>query len=152
MELYGASSLLLEIEYFDEVGTGLGPTLEFYSTASHEFTRKSLGLWRDFDDSSKSDFVFSSNGLFPIPLNNDFKDSNDEKRKIDLFRIMGKFIARSMLDSRIVDISINPMFFRIASGVNDVKLSIESIAEIDKNLANSLRFLAQFDIAKKKIC
>ncbi|KAG5437641.1 hypothetical protein PCANB_000678 [Pneumocystis canis] len=143
MDLYGTSSFLLEIEYFDEVGTGLGPTLEFYSTASHEFTRKSLGLWRD-DDLSGNDFVFSPNGLFPAPLDGQPKNSDDEK-------VMGKFIARSLLDSRIVDISINPMFFRIASGINDVKLSIESITEIDKDLANSLRFLMQFDTEKKKI-
>ena len=31
MELYGQSSSILEVEYFEEVGTGLGPTLEFYS-------------------------------------------------------------------------------------------------------------------------
>lgn len=79
MDLYGTSSFLLEIEYFDEVGTGLAPTLEFYSIASHEFTRKSLGLWRNVDDLSGNDFVFSPNGLFPMPLNCDFKDSDIEK-------------------------------------------------------------------------
>ncbi|KAG1740088.1 RNA polymerase I-specific transcription initiation factor RRN3-domain-containing protein [Suillus occidentalis] len=36
-ELYGSSSSILEEEYFDEVGTGLGPTLEFYSLVSKEF-------------------------------------------------------------------------------------------------------------------
>ncbi|KAG5519307.1 hypothetical protein PMAC_001932 [Pneumocystis sp. 'macacae'] len=151
MDLYGTSSFLLEIEYFDEVGTGLGPTLEFYSIASYEFTRKSLGLWRNVDNLSGNDFVFSPNGLFPMPLNSDFKDFDIEKKKIDLFKVMGKFIARSILDSRIVDISINPMFFRIALGVDDVKLSIESISEIDENLAKSLRFLMQFETAKRKI-
>lgn len=40
MELYGTSQSLLEIEYFDEVGTGLGPTLEFYSNVCRELRRK----------------------------------------------------------------------------------------------------------------
>lgn len=151
MDLYSASSFLLEIEYFGEVGTGLGPTLEFYSTVSHEFSRKSLGLWRDVDNLSKDDFVFSPNGLFPRPLDNSSEESDDKRKKYDLFKVLGKFIARSMLDSRIVDISINPMFFRIASKMSEIRLSIETVAEIDRNLATSLRFLMQFDTVKKKI-
>jgi E3 ubiquitin-protein ligase TRIP12 len=47
MELYGASPSVLEVEYFEEVGTGLGPTLEFYSTVSKEFSKKKLKLWRE---------------------------------------------------------------------------------------------------------
>lgn len=46
MSLYGADSTVLEVEYFDEVGTGLGPTLEFYTLASRELQRVDLGLWR----------------------------------------------------------------------------------------------------------
>ncbi len=30
MDLYGAEPNVLEIEYFEEAGTGLGPTQEFY--------------------------------------------------------------------------------------------------------------------------
>lgn len=47
-ELYGASKAVLEVEYFDEVGTGLGPTLEFYSLVSKEFKRSKFSLrsWR----------------------------------------------------------------------------------------------------------
>ena len=40
--LYGSSPGILEIEYFDEVGSGLGPTLEFYATVSKEFSKKKL--------------------------------------------------------------------------------------------------------------
>ena len=42
MDLYGASPAILEVEFFDEVGTGLGPTLEFYSTVSREFAREEI--------------------------------------------------------------------------------------------------------------
>jgi len=37
---------LLEIQYDGEVGTGLGPTLEFYSLVSKEFQRADLEMWR----------------------------------------------------------------------------------------------------------
>ncbi|GLI65665.1 hypothetical protein VaNZ11_009269, partial [Volvox africanus] len=46
MELYARSRAVLELEYFGEVGTGLGPTLEFYTLLSHELQRKDLGMWR----------------------------------------------------------------------------------------------------------
>ncbi len=29
-----------------QVGTGLGPTLEFYTLLAHELQRRSLGMWR----------------------------------------------------------------------------------------------------------
>ncbi|GCC39398.1 hypothetical protein chiPu_0022870, partial [Chiloscyllium punctatum] len=37
---------MLEIQYENEVGTGLGPTLEFYALVSQELQRADLGLWR----------------------------------------------------------------------------------------------------------
>jgi len=45
MELYGSSKASLEVEYFGEVGTGLGPTLEFYTLLSQELQGRGLGIW-----------------------------------------------------------------------------------------------------------
>lgn len=39
----------MEIQYENEVGTGLGPTLEFYALVSTELQRIDLGLWNDAD-------------------------------------------------------------------------------------------------------
>ena len=36
---------LLEVGFDGEVGTGFGPTLEFYSTLSRELQRHTLHLW-----------------------------------------------------------------------------------------------------------
>ena len=47
MELYGAHRAVLEVEYFGEVGIGLGPTLEFYTLVSHALQKSKLGLWRE---------------------------------------------------------------------------------------------------------
>lgn len=46
MSMYASHGTVLEVEYFDEVGTGLGPTLEFYTLVSRELQRAELGLWR----------------------------------------------------------------------------------------------------------
>jgi E3 ubiquitin-protein ligase TRIP12 len=70
-EMYGSSSSVLEVEYFEEVGTGLGPTLEFYSLASREFARRSLKLWRDDDGTRTGLYVHHPRGLFPAPISPD---------------------------------------------------------------------------------
>ena len=67
-ELYGSSSSILEVEYFEEVGTGLGPTLEFYSLVSREFARRDLKIWRDADVIQSGPYVHHPTGLFPAPL------------------------------------------------------------------------------------
>lgn len=50
MDLYAKQRTVLEIEYFGEVGTGLGPTLEFFTLLSHDLQKRSLGLWRHEDN------------------------------------------------------------------------------------------------------
>lgn len=67
-ELYGSSSSVLEVEYFEEVGTGLGPTLEFYSLVSKEFARRDLKIWRDADQTRQGQYVHHPSGLFPAPI------------------------------------------------------------------------------------
>lgn len=46
MEELGSSRALLEIQYEDEVGIGLGPTLEFYTLVSRELQKIDLHMWR----------------------------------------------------------------------------------------------------------
>ncbi|KAI9579243.1 hypothetical protein GQX74_004715 [Glossina fuscipes] len=49
MQEFGHSRALLEIQYENEVGTGLGPTLEFYALVSAELQRCDLSLWNGGD-------------------------------------------------------------------------------------------------------
>lgn len=91
-ELYGSSRASLEVEFFNEVGSGLGPTLEFYALVSKEFARKSLGLWRAGDHTDESDFVHTKAGLFPRPVE-DFA-SEDGKKVLRVFRVLGQFVAK----------------------------------------------------------
>ena len=36
---------LFQVEFEDEEGTGLGPSLEFYALVAAEIQRKGLGMW-----------------------------------------------------------------------------------------------------------
>jgi E3 ubiquitin-protein ligase TRIP12 len=151
MELYGSSPSVLEVEYFEEVGTGLGPTLEFYSTVSKEFAKKKIKLWRENESPEKSEYAFGTRGLFPAPMSEDFAASEAGKRIINTFTSLGKFVARSMLDSRIIDLNFNPTFFRIGDMVGAVSPSLGAVRSVDNDLANSLKLLKKFASTKKRI-
>lgn len=148
MQLYGSSTSLLEVEYFEEVGTGLGPTLEFYSTVSREFSKKKLKLWRENESVDDGDYAFGKRGLFPAPMSAAEAASVNGERRLELFKTLGKFVARSMMDSRIIDVSFNPTFFRIGDSDTAVIPSLGAIKSVDEGLAKSLNLLKQFADAK----
>lgn len=151
MELYGASQSILEVEYFEEVGTGLGPTLEFYSTVSKEFSKKKLKLWRESDTNDSDEYAFGINGLFPAPMSEEQASNENGKRILHLFKMLGKFVARSMIDSRIIDVSFNPTFFRIGDGSKTVTPSLGAVKTVDAQLSASLKLIKKFAVAKKAI-
>lgn len=82
---------LLEIQYENEVGTGLGPTLEFYALVSLEMQKCSHEMWRG--DKIKIEnrlgvdtiaaagskhelFYYAPTGLFPAPISLYIKGTN----------------------------------------------------------------------------
>ncbi|KAF2635606.1 hypothetical protein P280DRAFT_411235 [Massarina eburnea CBS 473.64] len=151
MHLYGHSPSILEVEYFDEVGTGLGPTLEFYSTVSKEFSKKKLKLWRENESNPGDEYAFGKCGLFPAPMSDEQAEKENGKKILEMFRVLGKFAARSMLDSRIIDVSFNPTFFRVGDGSAAVAPSLGAVKSVDHDLAKSLKLLKRFADAKKTI-
>ncbi|KAF9361495.1 Ubiquitin fusion degradation protein 4 [Mortierella sp. AD094] len=150
MDLYGANQAMLEVEYFDEVGTGLGPTLEFYSLVSKEFCKKPLKLWRDGDSESSSEYVTAPQGLFPRPMVHLKDHSDNEKKILKLFRSLGQFIAKAMLDSRIIDVPLSTLFVSQLLGRNR-EPHLQLVSTIDPVLARSLQSLQAFVTEKKRI-
>ncbi|ODV78242.1 uncharacterized protein CANTADRAFT_90611 [Suhomyces tanzawaensis NRRL Y-17324] len=154
--LYGSTPGILEIEYFDEVGSGLGPTLEFYSTVSKEFVRKKLKLWRD-DDLGNMDeeaFIWNEHGLFPAPLDKHQVNSENGRKVLYFFSSLGKFIARALLDSRIIDFNFSTVFLKLVQyfnynekpGNRDLKklANIPSLKLVDPKLASSIEHLLKY--------
>jgi hypothetical protein len=60
----------LEFEFFDEEGSGLGPTLEYYCLVTEEILKSDLNIWRRCDDGY----------LFPSVIN-PYLDNNIPKGK-----------------------------------------------------------------------
>jgi E3 ubiquitin-protein ligase TRIP12 len=152
METYATNPGLIEIEFFDEVGSGLGPTLEFYSNVSKEFSKVKLYLWRSSSYSKLKEnaeiYVKEKSGLFPRPIH---KTDPHLTNILLSFKVLGKFLARSFLDSRLVDFHFNPLFFELSmqyasktrSRMNLLD-SINKIKEIDESLASSLKHLSLY--------
>uniref|UniRef100_A0A4W5NCQ6 E3 ubiquitin-protein ligase n=1 Tax=Hucho hucho TaxID=62062 RepID=A0A4W5NCQ6_9TELE len=97
MQDLGSSRAMLEIQYENEVGTGLGPTLEFYALVSQELQRADLGLWRGEEvtlsnpkgSQEGTKYMFSSRGLFAVPFGRTTKPAHIAKIKMK-FRFLGK--------------------------------------------------------------
>lgn len=150
LELYGTSNGILEVEYFDEIGTGLGPTLEFYALASKEFARRSLKLWRDEDESKEGPYAFHPHGLFPAPalVNEPSKDTPGSR--LSYFKTLGLFVGRALLDSRIIDVNMNTVFIKRLLG-KPVKKNIATLKLVDMTLARSLERLQSYLESRKEI-
>jgi E3 ubiquitin-protein ligase TRIP12 len=121
MAKHGSSTKTIEVAFEGEAGTGRGPTIEFYSTVSHELQRFGLGMWRG-DNAGKAEgetgFVHSSFGLFPQPWSSEVTSSRgiEFSDVVQKFKLLGHIVARAVLDGRILDISLSKAFYKIILG------------------------------------
>ncbi|KAF9136537.1 Ubiquitin fusion degradation protein 4 [Mortierella sp. GBA39] len=150
MDLYGSHQAMLEVEYFEEVGTGLGPTLEFYSVVSKEFCKKFLKLWRDGDSEGATKYVTAPQGLYPRPMATVPGHADNHRKILKLFKSLGQFIAKAMLDSRIIDVPLSALFVSQLLGRN-LKPRLQLVASIDPVLARSVQSLQAYVAEKKRI-
>ncbi|KAK0533902.1 Ubiquitin fusion degradation protein 4 [Tilletia horrida] len=144
-ELYGHNTSVLEVEYFEEVGTGLGPTLEFYALVSREFARRDLGIWRDDGNgSATSKFVSAPHGLFPAPQSTAEVASEEGKQRLTVFKTLGQFVAKALLDSRIIDCNFSPVFMKAVLNAK-IPVTLASLRAVDPALARSMDQLLVMD-------
>ncbi|KAK7355709.1 hypothetical protein VNO80_14969 [Phaseolus coccineus] len=146
MELHASHKVVLEVEYDEEVGTGLGPTLEFYTLVCHEFQKSGLDMWRE----DVSSFILKSNlqteemrihsfyGLFPRPwspmqdTSGDIQLSEVTKR----FFLLGQVVAKALQDGRILDLHFSKAFYKLILGK---ELSLYDILSFDPGLGRVLQ-------------
>ncbi|XP_033112984.1 E3 ubiquitin-protein ligase TRIP12-like isoform X2 [Anneissia japonica] len=157
MDDLASSRAVLEVQYENEVGTGLGPTLEFYALVSQEIQRAELELWRGeavpLIDPKGSQagvkYVFSSVGLFPAPLGRNAKMAAVSKIKAK-FRFLGKFMAKALMDSRILDIPLSLPFYKWVLG-QEGSLTPADLHYVDPVLARSYDQLHDLLRQKKRL-
>ncbi|XP_023512904.1 E3 ubiquitin-protein ligase UPL3-like [Cucurbita pepo subsp. pepo] len=164
MEMYSNQKAVLEVEYFGEVGTGLGPTLEFYTLLSHELQRAGLGMWRSnslqesidsgedgqlrkpkdgsklISDAGNIDIIQSPLGLFPRPWppNADSSDGSQFSKVIEYFRLVGRVMAKALQDGRLLDLPLSTAFYKLVLGQD---LDLYDILSFDPELGKTLQEL-----------
>ncbi|CAF1083349.1 unnamed protein product [Rotaria sordida] len=134
------SKHFLEVQYEDEVGFGLGPTLEAYALLSKELQKNGLELWKTdkiFDsikdkDATFSDYVDTRNGLYPASLGRNAKASIVTKIR-QKFKFLGKFMAKALMDSRMIDMQFSIVFYKWLLGQEET-LNLEDLIHVDINL------------------
>jgi len=153
---YAGSQRLLEFEFKDEVGTGLGPTLEFYSTAAQEVKNPKYGFFRRLPDLSLYPAVF--------PLG-DEKDWSMKKRETstlsekitlteqrnrirDTFFMIGALLARSLIDGRLIDLPFSPVFWKLLLGES---ITLDHLQTIDPEIWRTLKEFRQLAIRREEI-
>lgn len=150
MDAYAQTKIPVEVIYNEEVGTGLGPTLEFYTLVSHEFQNFGLGMWRR--DSSlqreESGIAISPLGLFPCPLPYTVDASGDGKQLNDVakkFLLLGQVVAKALQDGRVLDLPFSKAFYKLI--LQQQELNVYDIKSFDPELG---RTLLEFQALVKK--
>lgn len=125
MKVHCNRKSVLEVEFLDEEGTGLGPTLEFYALVSAELQRSDLAMWLcDDEQQINADeeidlgegnkpigyYVRRPSGLFPAPLP---QDSDICERVSKYFWFVGVFLAKVLQDGRLVDLPLSKSFLQL---------------------------------------
>ncbi|XP_061342076.1 E3 ubiquitin-protein ligase UPL3 [Gastrolobium bilobum] len=161
MEMYSSQKAVLEVEYFGEVGTGLGPTLEFYTLLSHDLQKVVLQMWRsgssenyrmEIDEDEKKtkssegffagdgELVQTPLGLFPRPwpANADASEGSQFFKVIEYFRLVGRVVAKALQDGRLLDLPLSVAFYKLVLGQ---ELDLHDILFIDAELGKTLEEL-----------
>jgi E3 ubiquitin-protein ligase TRIP12 len=107
----------IEIDFLGEPGIGQGPTLEFFNLLSQEI--QTLNVW-----------IRTGSGLFPHPEVEDFR----------WFLFAGQFVGKVVLDKRIADLPISPVFIKQVFGQ---PVTLKDLEEVDRELFQSLQCIAK---------
>uniref|UniRef100_A0A6I8QUC9 E3 ubiquitin-protein ligase n=1 Tax=Xenopus tropicalis TaxID=8364 RepID=A0A6I8QUC9_XENTR len=157
MQDLGSSRAMLEIQYENEVGTGLGPTLEFYALVSQELQRADLGLWRGEEvtlpnpkgSQEGTKYIHNLQGLFALPFGRTAKPAHIAKVKMK-FRFLGKLMAKAIMDFRLVDIPLGLPFYKWMLR-QESSLATHDLVNIDPVVAKSVYHLEDIVRQKKRL-
>lgn len=143
MDQYAHRKVLIEVEYNEEVGTGLGPTLEFYTLVSNEFQKEGLGMWREdhsfFTGRLSEDLgaISSPFELFPRPWSSASNtcDGTQFFEVLKKFVLLGQIVAKALQDGRVLDLPFSKAFYKVILGQ---ELTLYDIQSFDPGLGRTL--------------
>ena len=164
----GDGVALLEVEFAGEPGTGLGPTLEFFTLTAHALQAPGLGMWRGDRAAPGAGGtpappapataarrrgaasppgppprapIDAPLGLFPAPLPRPNAESTNPAVTTVLarFTTLGRLAGRALRDGRLLDLTLARPFWGALRGR---RLSLADVRAVDDGLGRSLEALA----------
>jgi E3 ubiquitin-protein ligase TRIP12 len=102
----------------------------------------------EIDAKSKS-YVQTSVGLFPKPIGKSVKAGQVTKIK-SKFKFMGKFMAKAVMDSRMIDLPLSKTQYKWILG-SEQSMCLADVADVDSTIARSIRQLVGVVSQKKKL-
>lgn len=103
---------ILEVQYENEMGTGNGPTLEFFTIVSQNI--RQLNIWR------------KNTLLFPAP---------HQLMQNNYFNFIGKIVGKAIVDRRYIDLPLSPVFWKL---VHKKAATMKDVSEIEPSLGKTL--------------
>ncbi|CAI8602656.1 unnamed protein product [Vicia faba] len=145
MKLHASHKVVLEVEYDEEVGTGLGPTLEFYTLVCQELQKSGSGMWREDASShtlktslqAEETGIYSLYGLFPRPWlsTQDASGGIQFSEVTKKFVLLGQVVAKALQDGRVLDLHFSKAFYKLILGK---ELYVYDIQSLDPELGKVL--------------
>lgn len=132
-----AEDSFLEFQFDDEVGTGLGPTLEYYALIGKAI-KEEPGMWKETTD----------NTLYPNPLNFKKRTSKEKKKIEKFFELVGTIVARSLMDERLIDLPISVVFWKLVFAETAI---LDDVDKIDKHFYKGLKMIQDMIDKKEQI-
>lgn len=139
----GVSKSTIEVEFENEPGIGIGPTLSFYSLVSQEVQKKEYKLFLDSDTEKKSEHVIAQTGLFPSLIPDDEKEKTNVLKN---WKFLGILVGKALEDNRLLDTQFSISFIKLLQGE---KLRLDDFRFVDMFLYNHLKLIN--DLKEKKI-
>ena len=119
----------MEIQYKEEAGTGLGPTLEFYCLLANDIKNAELSLNGVKQNIWRKNMIDLS--LYPAPISVHSMKNEELQKLYEIFRLAGIMIAKSISDDRLIDLPISSLMWDLTLGK---KMSIFDLERIDRDL------------------
>ena len=141
----GSSKAMLEVIFEGEAGTGFGPTLEFYSTVSKEIQKHSLKMWhgkpeKNEDDASEDNiYTVAENGVYPALYRP--PTCKQMETRLKKFEFFGRLIAQALMDSRMLDVPMSPLFLKWLTGKEET-LGLNDFEIIEPQMYHHMQSLS----------
>ncbi|PAV67973.1 hypothetical protein WR25_23345 isoform F [Diploscapter pachys] len=143
-----SSRVMLEVSFEGEAGTGFGPTLEFYTMVSKELQNAVLNIWHSKETTTETEegvakeYVVAPFGLYPQAWSHYVRK---DTQRIKKFEMMGRLMGQALVDSRMLDLPLSPIFLHWLSAEKPSHLSLSHLEQLDPHLYTSLRNLSLTD-------